>query len=145
MSSTKWLLSLQFSPWWSFLGRGVLAGNGRKVLWESGVCLPEQSRTWGRGSSSDSESVTHITWLLLQCSVAAVMSDSMQLPWTVHQAPLSIGILQARILEWVAIPSSRGSSRPRDWTWVSSVSIFGRWVLYCPLDPPHRAPALWLS
>ena len=33
--------------------------------------------------------------------------------WTVaHRAPLSIGILQARILEWVAIPSSRGSSRP---------------------------------
>ena len=32
-------------------------------------------------------------------------------PWTVgHQAPLSIGILQARILEWVAMPSSRGSS-----------------------------------
>ena len=24
------------------------------------------------------------------------------------------GILQARILEWVAMPSSRGSSRPRD-------------------------------
>ena len=24
------------------------------------------------------------------------------------------GILQARILEWVALPSSRGSSRPRD-------------------------------
>ena len=30
------------------------------------------------------------------------------------------GILQARILEWVAISSSRGSSRPRDRTWVSS-------------------------
>ena len=29
------------------------------------------------------------------------------------------GILQARILEWVAISFSRGSSRPRDWTWVS--------------------------
>ena len=28
------------------------------------------------------------------------------------------GILQARILEWVAIPFSRGSSRPRDWTQV---------------------------
>ena len=26
------------------------------------------------------------------------------------------GILQARILEWVAIPLSRGSSWPRDWT-----------------------------
>ena len=30
------------------------------------------------------------------------------------------GILQARILEWVATPFSRGSSRPRDQTWVSS-------------------------
>ena len=29
------------------------------------------------------------------------------------------GILQARILEWVAIPFSRGSSQPRDRTWVS--------------------------
>ena len=35
-------------------------------------------------------------------------------PWTVaHQAPLSMGILQAWILEWVALCSSRGSSQPR--------------------------------
>ena len=27
----------------------------------------------------------------------------------------------ARILEWVVIPFSRGSSQPRDWTWVSSI------------------------
>ena len=32
-----------------------------------------------------------------------------------HQAPLSRGILQARILEWVAMHSSRGPSKPRDW------------------------------
>ena len=32
------------------------------------------------------------------------------------------GILQARILEWAAIPFSRGSSWPRDQTCVSSVS-----------------------
>ena len=32
-----------------------------------------------------------------------------------RQAPLSMGILQARILEQVAIPSSKGSSQPRDW------------------------------
>ena len=31
------------------------------------------------------------------------------------------GILQARILEWVAIPFSRGSSSPRDRTWVSAL------------------------
>ena len=40
------------------------------------------------------------------------------------------GILQARILEWVAMPSSRESSQPRDQTWVSYVSCTGRWVLY---------------
>ena len=33
-----------------------------------------------------------------------------------HKAPLSMGILQARILEWVAMRSSKGSSQPRDRT-----------------------------
>ena len=48
------------------------------------------------------------------------------------------GILQARLLEWVAIPSSRGSSRPRDRTHISCVSCTGRWVLYhwCHLGSP---------
>ena len=32
------------------------------------------------------------------------------------------GILQARILEWVAMPSSRGSSRPRNQTVVSCIA-----------------------
>ena len=32
------------------------------------------------------------------------------------------GILQVRILEWVAIPFSRGSSQPRDWTWLSCIA-----------------------
>ena len=31
------------------------------------------------------------------------------------------GIVQARVLEWVAISFSRGSSWPRDWTWVSRI------------------------
>ena len=38
-------------------------------------------------------------------------------PWTVaHQALLSMEILQARILEWVVMPSSRESSQPRNQT-----------------------------
>ena len=40
------------------------------------------------------------------------------------------GIFQARILEWVAISFSRGSSWPRDRTWVSCISCIGRQVLY---------------
>ena len=39
------------------------------------------------------------------------------------------GILQARILGWVARPSSRGSSWSRDWTLISDVSCIGRQVL----------------
>ena len=52
----------------------------------------------------------------------SVVSDSVTPPGSsVH------GILQARILEWVAIFFSRGSSQSRDWTWVSCI---GRQILY---------------
>ena len=40
------------------------------------------------------------------------------------------GITPRRILEWVAVPFSRGSSRPRDQTQVSYISCIGRQVLY---------------
>ena len=40
------------------------------------------------------------------------------------------GILEARTLEWVAIPFSRGSSQPKDETCVSCTSCTGRWILY---------------
>ena len=38
------------------------------------------------------------------------------------QASPSMGVLQARILEWVAMPSSQGSSWPRDRTQVSRIA-----------------------
>ena len=48
--------------------------------------------------------------------------------WTVAlQAPLSMGMSQARILQWVLISFSRGSSWPMDWTYVSGI---GRQILY---------------
>ena len=51
--------------------------------------------------------------------------------WTVAgQAPLSMGFPQARILEWIAMLSSREFSRPRDPTHVAYISCIGRWVLY---------------
>ena len=40
------------------------------------------------------------------------------------------GILQERLLEWVARPFSRESSQPRDQTHVSYISCIGRRVLY---------------
>ena len=52
-------------------------------------------------------------------------------PHGLHPPGFSVnGILQARILEGVAMPSTRGSSQPRDRTQVSHVSYFGRRVLY---------------
>ena len=51
------------------------------------------------------------------------MSDYFATPWTLTcQAPLSMGFSQARILEWVAIPFSRGSSWPRDQTHISCLA-----------------------
>ena len=55
------------------------------------------------------------------------------------------GIVQARILEWVATSFSRGSSRPRDRTCVSCVSCIGGWVLYhctTTVEPPHNCLAI---
>ena len=40
------------------------------------------------------------------------------------------GIFQARTLEWVALSFFRGSSQPRDQTWVSGTSCIGRWMLH---------------
>ena len=48
--------------------------------------------------------------------------------WTVAcEAPLSMGILQARILEWVAMPSSRESSQFRLKTMSFMSPALGRW------------------
>ena len=47
--------------------------------------------------------------------------------WTVaHQAFLSMGVLQARILDWVSVPFSKGSSWTRDQTHISYISCIGR-------------------
>ena len=52
-------------------------------------------------------------------------------PWTVaRQTSLPMGTLQARILEWVVMPSSRGSSQPRDQNGIPYVSCIGKQVLY---------------
>ena len=54
--------------------------------------------------------------------------------YTIH------GILQARILEWVAFPFSRGSSKPRDQTHVSCTA--GR---FFTTEPPKRKKVKSLS
>ena len=51
------------------------------------------------------------------------------------------GILQARVLEWVAISFPRGSSWPTDWTWVSHIPgrCFNLWATREALKKPQRS------
>ena len=63
----------------------------------------------------------------------SVMSDSAN-PWTVSLPGSSLhGILQARILEWVAMPSSRGSFPPRNGTKSPALQVDS-----LPSEPPGK-------
>ena len=67
------------------------------------------------------------TKYVLSCFSHVLLCDPMNCSLTgssVH------GILQAKILEWIAMPSSRESSQPRDSTCISYESFFGRQVPY---------------
>ena len=60
-------------------------------------------------------------------------------PQTVaRQAPPSMGILQARKLEWVAMPSSRASSHPRPRTPALQADSL-------PSEPPGKPHLFWIS
>ena len=60
------------------------------------------------------------------------MFDSLVIPWTAaHQACLSMGFSQARMLEWVAISFSRGASLPSDQTCIFGIE--GRFFTTEPL------------
>ena len=92
--------------WWldSYLLQNLFCSPGVPNHWD---LIPDDLRwTWCNNNRNK--------WKLL--SLCLTLCDPMDcsLPGSsVH------GILQARILEWVAISLSRGSSQPRDWTQIS--------------------------
>ena len=70
------------------------------------------------------------------CTYAKLLSHVASLRlYEPYRLPSSLvqGILQARVLEWVAMLSSRVSSQPRDQTLISYVSCIGRQVLVAAL------------
>ena len=80
------------------------------------------------------QSMNQLLYLHILCAVLCLVT---QLCLTLcdpvivaHQVPLSMGILQARILERVAMPSSGGSSQPRAWTHISHIAdrFFTSWA-----------------
>ena len=92
------------------------------VLWPDQPC----------GSYWDGSEQQHV--------LCTVMSDSLRLHGQ-SMAPLSMGILQARIVEWVAMPSSRGFSQPRNWTKVSCTA--GRFFTIWAPGKPSSSDDPW--
>ena len=103
--------------------------NSACVSWHVWETSPFHTLTWasakmeaaGRGLSSCKGTYVN---LLQSCLTLCNLVDYSLPGSSVH------GILQARILEEVAISFSRGSSPPRDRTSVSYVSCLGRQLLY---------------
>ena len=73
-----------------------------------------------------------------------VASES-AISWTIYSLPDSpvYGLLQARILEWVAVPFSRGSSQPRDWTQVSCTA--GKFLTIWATRETKPTPKRWAN
>ena len=97
--------------------------------------MTKSNRSCGRNSKARSSSPFMFSLCVYVCVCVCakllqsclILCDSMDcsLPGSsVH------GILQARILEWVTMPSSTGSFQPGDQTCVSYVSYIGRQVFY---------------
>ena len=84
---------------------------------------------------------SHSRFLLFVVFSCSIISNSSATPWTGSSLPgfSAHEILQASILEWVAMPSSRGSSRPRDWT--SASCVVNRFFTYC-LSHQRRSQVL---
>ena len=72
------------------------------------------------------------SWPSDRTCVSCISCVNMQIlyHWATWEAPQVHGLLQERILEWVAIPFSWGFSWPRNWTWVSCMvgRFFIIWV-----------------
>ena len=77
-------------------------------------------------SSSNWKLITHVCLVAQLCPTLCNPMDWSPPGSSVH------GISQARILEWVAMPSSRGSSWPRDRTYVSCITgrFFTLWATW---------------
>ena len=75
--------------------------------------------------------VTFIQWFLFISSLHASVLSHFSCIWLFATMDYSLrgssvhGILQVRILEWIAMPSSRGSSQPKYWICISYVSCIG--------------------
>ena len=105
----------------------------RDLLTQSSVSVTNMRPVWQSHQNGKylgvRQSWVQILAQLLDDKVKVKVAQSCPTLWdpmdyTVH------GILQTRIVEWIAFPFSRGSSQPRDWTGVSCIAdgFFTSWA-----------------
>ena len=95
-------------------------------------CAPSLLFTWG-------QTIVDIMKIMVKVKVKSFSGVRLsETPWTVALPGSSVrGISQARVLEWGAIPFSRGSSQPRDQTRISCTA--GR---FSTAEPQTEAPII---
>ena len=121
------------------------------MIWVVMECWPRSLKFWPENSShalpvtsqaplTGLWSESHVSPLGLHaCWVTSVVSNSATLWTEAHQDPLLMGFSRQEYwLEWVAIPSSRGSSCPRDWTCISCSSCIAGG--FFTTKPPGKPP-----
>ena len=106
-------------------------------------CHRNQGRGIGQGDVSKKQPNVLRCDFLMDFLCACVHAQSLSYVWLCDHMegilPGSCihGILQARILEWVAIPFFRGTSQPRDQTWVSCIA--GRFLtVWATMEVPNN-------
>ena len=124
-SSTESVVSTRLWLSYAIFARSLSLSSTFLIL--SLVChLPPSIRIYSKRAETftsvyicvteDSVSITASEWMKSLSRVRLFATS-----WSVaYQAPLS-WIFQVRVLDWVAISFSRGSSQPRDQTWVSHI------------------------
>ena len=103
--------------------------------WESVECISAHCCTWAFDfpHALCPDTPTLSSFLLRAYVRAKLLSHVLLSPtaWTIaRQGPLSMGFSGQEYWSRLSLPSSRGSSPPRDQTLVSYISCFGRCVLY---------------
>ena len=106
--ASQWMQDVQFVSW-----------SIRKWWWMSHSYRQQHSKISNAYLQVEKSSLRRLYTL---CESHSVVSDSL---WLMQCTVCRI--LQARILEWVAVPFSRGSSQPKDRT---QVLLHCRWILY---------------
>ena len=121
------------------LGRSPGEGNGNPLKYsclenpmDIGASKPTvysigKSRTWMKWLNTH----MHTPYSILAACMLSCFSPTLCNSMDCSLPGSSVcGIIQARILEWVAMTSFRVSSWSRGWTQISYISCIGMWVLY---------------